>query len=375
VAESRKPRSLKSARRKKAAGDLTKARCRIVILGIGGAGNDIVGRLVKSGITVAECIAVNTDLKDLNSIDINRKVSIGEKVTRGLSAHGNPEIGRAALEDSRSSIESLLENADMAFVAAGLGGGTGTGAAPLVADIARRKGVLVLGVVTTPLRIGKDQRHRLEHAASALNTMRGVCDTVVVVDSNRFMKSVSPLPIAEVFKVVNQTVANMITSIVETISMPSLINLDLTDFRNIVRKGGVAVLGVGESDSLNRAEEAVKNALMSPLFGVDYTSAKGALIHVSGDPNMTIQEANRVGEIVTGMIGHDANIVWGARADPRNEGGLTVTLVMTGLDSLDMLNWFRTMMPELYNIESSFSEPEKSLPIDIGLEQIENYED
>lgn len=347
-------------------------RCRVLVLGIGGAGNHTVSRLMEDGLSGAECAAINTDLRDLNSIGSVRKVLIGEGITRGLSAGGSPEIGRAAAKESRLCIENLLENVDVVFIAVGLGGGTGTGAGPFVADIAHRKGAVVVGVVTTPFAAEKS---RIGHATRALNEMRRVCDTVVVIDSNKLMKSAPRLPMTEAFGVADQMLANMIKGIVETLTTPSLINLDFADFKTIVRKGGIAVVGVGESDSSNRAEEAVRNALRNPLLNAHHARAKGALIHVSGDPNMTIEEANRVGEIVTETIGHNALVSWGARVNPHTEGALKVTVVMTGMRSPRMLSRFRNMMPGLYNIESSFSEPEKPLPVDLGLDQIENSED
>lgn len=349
-----------------------KPRCRIMVLGIGGAGNHTVGRLLEDGLTGAECVAINTDLRDLNSTCAPRKVLIGESVTRGLSAGGNPEIGRAAIEESRPCVENLLEDVDVVFIAVGLGGGTGTGAAPVVAEIARRKGAVVVGVVTTPL---ETEMNRIGYATRALSEMQMVCDTVVVIEGSKFIELAPQLPIIEVFKVADQVQANMIKGIVETLIEPSLINLDFADFKTIMKKGGIAVVGVGESDSPNRAEEAVQNALRTPLFSADYAEAKGALVHVSGDPNMTVDEANRVGAIVTEMIGHNALVSWGARVNPDTEGALKVTLVMTGLRSPYVLRGFGNIMPKLYDIESSFLEPEKPLPIDLGLDQIENFED
>lgn len=347
-------------------------RCRTVVLGIGGAGSNTVNRLMEIGIAGAECIAINTDLQNLKAVRATQKVLIGEKVTRGLGAGGDPKVGRAAIEESKHLIDELLKGVDVVFIAVGLGGGTGTAAAPVVAEMARRKGAIVVGVVTTPCRIEKE---RVEYAAFALSEMRRACDTVVVIDNNKLMKLVPHLPTNEAFKVADQVLANMIQGIVESVSAPSLINLDFADFRTIVRKGGVAVVGVGESDAPNRAEEAVRNALRSPLLDVECAEATGALIHVCGDKQMTIEEANCVGKIVTEMIGHDAMVRWGARANPSTDGFLKVTLVMTGVHSPKILSWLGTIMPKLYDIESSYSEPEKQLPVDLGIDQIEHFEE
>lgn len=348
------------------------SRCRIMIVGIGGAGNNTISKLVENGLSGAECVAINTDLRDLNSASATRRVLIGEKVTRGLSTNGNPEIGKAAVEESKLHIEKLLDNVDVVFIAVGLGGGTGTGAAPIIAKIARRKGAVVVGAVTTPL---KTETSRIEHVTRALDEMRRTCDTVVVIDNNKIMELVPQLPKTEVLKVTNQVLANMIKGIVETLSSPSLINLDFADFKTIVKKGEVAVVGMGESNAINRAEEAVRNALETRLLDTDYFDAKAALVHVSGDHNMTIEEVNRVGEVVREMIGEKASVAWGARVDDRAEGILKVTLVMTGTNSPYILNKWGNIVPKLYDIESSFSEPEKSLSIDLGLDQIENFED
>jgi cell division protein FtsZ len=344
--------------------------CHIIVIGVGGAGNNTVTRLMEASIASAECIATNTDAVHLNASKANRKILIGEKLTRGLGVGGDPKLGRAAIEESKKRIEDLLSDVDIAFITAGLGGGTGTGAAPVIAEIARRKGAITVGVVTTPFRIEKG---RGEYAATALTEMRRQCDTVVVIDNNKLMQLVPQLPIGEAFRVADQVLANMIKGIVETISIPSLINLDFADFKTIVSRGGVAVVGVGESDAPNRAEEAVRNALRTPLLDVDYAGATGALIHVTGDNQMTIEEANRVGEIVTEMMDCNALVIWGARVSPQQEGKLKVTLVMTGVNSPHILSGFGTIAPQLFNLEP-YAEPEKRLNINLDLYQMENFQ-
>jgi cell division protein FtsZ len=342
--------------------------CRIVVVGVGGAGNNTVSRLMEMGVTGAECIAVNTDALHLSASRGHQKILIGEKLTKGLGVGGDPKLGKAAIEESRKRVEDLLSDAGIVFVTAGLGGGTGTGGAPVVAEIARRKGAITVGVVTTPFRIEKG---RIEHAANALTELRRHCDTVVVIDNNKLMQLVPQLPINEAFRIADQVLANMIKGIAETISAPSLINLDFADFKTIVRRGGVAVVGVGESDAPNRAEEAVRNALRSPLLDVDYAGATGALIHVTGDAHMTIEEANRVGEIVTEMMDGNALVIWGARVNQEQEGKLKVTLVMTGVNSPHVLSGFGTIAPQLFNLEP-YAEPEKPLDVKLGLYQMEN---
>ena len=352
-----------------AEGILPPSTCHIAVIGVGGAGNNTVTRLIEMGITGAECVAVNTDALHLSVSRAHRKILVGEKLTKGLGVGGDPKLGRAAIEESKKRVEDLLSNVDIAFITAGLGGGTGTGAAPVIAEIARRNGAITVGVVTTPFRIEKG---RIEYAANALTEMRRQCDTVVVIDNNKLMQLVPQLPINEAFRVADQVLANMIKGIVETISAPSLINLDFADFKTIVKRGGVAVVGVGESDAPNRAEEAVRNALRSPLLNVDYAGATGALIHVTGDNQMTIEEANRVGEIVTEMMDDNALVIWGARVNPKQDGKLKVTLVMTGVNSPHILSGFGTIAPQLFNLEP-YAEPEKSLDIKLNLYQLEHF--
>ena len=353
-----------------AEGILPPGTCHIAVIGVGGAGNNTVTRLIEMGITGAECVAVNTDALHLSVSRAHRKILIGEKLTKGLGVGGDPKLGRAAIEESKKRVEDLLSNVDIAFITAGLGGGTGTGAAPVIAEIARRNGAIAVGVVTTPFRIEKG---RIEYAANALTEMRRQCDTVVVIDNNKLMQLVPQLPINEAFRVADQVLANMIKGIVETISAPSLINLDFADFKTIVKRGGVAVVGVGESDAPNRAEEAVRNALRSPLLNVDYAGATGALIHVTGDNQMTIEEANRVGEIVTEMMDDNALVIWGARVNPEQDGKLKVTLVMTGVNSPHILSGFGTIAPQLFNLEP-YAEPEKPLDIKLNLYQLEHFQ-
>jgi cell division protein FtsZ len=337
-----------------------------MVLGVGGAGNNTVSRLMESGISGPECVAINTDMQHLNVTHAKQKILIGEKITRGLGSGGDPKVGKASIEESTERIENLFSGVDIAFVTAGMGGGTGTGAAPIAARIARKKGAIVVGVVTMPFKIEKG---RIAFAIEGLKEMRRECDTVVVIDNNKLMRLVPQLPINEAFRVGDQVLANMIKGISETISSPSLINLDFADFRTIIKKGGVAVAGVGKSDAPNRAEEAVQNALKMPLLDVDYAGAKGALIHVLGDSQLTIEEASRVGEIITQMMGEDSLVIWGAGIDPTQTGTLKVTVVMTGVSSPYILSGLEPENSESYEQEEK-RESQKTLDIDLGLYQL-----
>jgi len=337
--------------------------CRIMVLGVGGAGNNTVSRLMESGNISAECVAINTDMQHLRATHAKQKILIGEKLTRGLGSGGDPEIGKAAIMESAKQVEKILEGVDIAFITAGLGGGTGTGASPIIARMAREKGAIVVGVVTMPFKIEKG---RIAYAIKGLTEMRRECDTVIVIDNNKLMRMVPQLPINDAFKVGDSVLANMISGITEIIAAPSLINLDFADFRTIIKKGGVAVAGVGESNAPNRAEDAVQKALRMPLLDVDYVGAKGALIHVAGDEKMTIDEANRVGEIVSQMMSDDALVIWGARVNPELDGSLKVTLVLTGVRSQYLLSGYGSAVPEIYQLDPD-EETEKPVNLDLNL--------
>jgi cell division protein FtsZ len=339
------------------------------VVGIGNAGNKIAALLMKDipGIT---CIAIDTDAKSLKATGVSRKILIGERVVQGYGAKGNPEIGETAIRESRKRIENFLKGADLLFTIAGLGGGTGTGASSVIAEIARRNGTTVVGIVIMPLKTEKEQ---VRKASKGLAEMRKNCNTVIVVDNNRVAESLPRVPSSKTFRIVNNQVTDIVKGIVETVSGPSMINVDFSNFETIIRDGGVATVGVGESNAPNRAEDAVRNALKNPLFNVSYEDAKGALIQVSGDDHMTIEEVNKVGELVSEMMNKNAVVTWSARVNPNLAGMLRVTLMMTGVHSSPFINGVETMTRQIHNIDP-YPELEKGLQIDLGLDQIESLE-
>jgi cell division protein FtsZ len=317
--------------------------CKIAIVGVGGCGNNTIDRLMKSGISGAECIAINTDVQHLNTIHSDKKVLIGEKVTRGLGAGNMPEVGK----------DSMLD---------------GTGAAPVVAEIARQKGAIVVGVVTMPFR---HEKGRFDYAMDGLTKMRKTTHTTVIIDNNKLMDLVPQLPINTAFSFADSILANMVKGIVETIALPSLINLDFADFRTIMTKGDVAIVGMGQSNSPERAEEAARNALEHMLLDVDYSGADGALIHISGGPDMSLGEAVRAAEYVTEMMGDKAMVIWGSRVDPDLNDMLRVTLVLTGIRSPHLVSGYEIPVVKLHQMEP-YAQPETHLGIDFGLYDIEN---
>ncbi|MBS3124975.1 cell division protein FtsZ [Candidatus Woesearchaeota archaeon] len=302
----------------------------IKVIGCGGAGNNMVSWLYKKGIKGAEVIACNTDKQHVDISEADKKFIIGKEATRGLGCGGFPQKGAEAAQESLMQIKEALRGSDMVFVCAGMGGGTGTGAAPVVASVAKEMGSIVIGTVTMPFSI---ERARIDKAEFGLNQLRQVSDTVVVIDNNRLVQIAGNLPVQQAFAVANELVSTMIKGIVETIAIPSLVNLDYADVKAIMTNGGVAAIGVGSSDTNNRVEEAVRGALANPLLDIQYEGATGALIHVSGGPDLTLDEINRVGQLVTECMDPDANVIWGARVSDDMKGKLLVMTIITGVHS------------------------------------------
>ncbi|MBU1111340.1 MAG: cell division protein FtsZ [archaeon] len=302
----------------------------IKVIGVGGAGNNMVGWLYKKGIKGAEILATNTDQQHLAITGADRKYLIGKDCTRGLGCGGFPNRGAEAAQESLAQVKESLKASDMVFVCAGMGGGTGTGAAPVVAQVAKDTGAIVIGTVTMPFSI---EKARCDKAEFGLQQLRQVSDTVIVIDNNRLVQIAGNLPIQQAFAVANELIATMIKGIVETIAVPSLVNLDYADVRAIMSNGGVAAIGVGSSDTNNRIEEAVRGALANPLLDINYDGATGALIHVSGGPDLTLQEIATIGELITESLDEDANVIWGARVDDNMKGKVTVMTIITGVNS------------------------------------------
>ena len=310
--------------------ELQVGQANIKVIGVGGAGNNMVGWLYKKGIKGAEIIACNTDQQHLNITGADRKFLLGKDTTRGLGCGGFPEKGAESAKESITEVKDSLKTADMVFVCAGMGGGTGTGAAPVVAQVAKDSGSIVIGTVTMPFKI---ERARVDKAEFGLQQLRQVSDTVIVIDNNRLVQIAGNLPIQQAFAVANELISTMIKGIVETIAVPSLVNLDYADVKAIMTNGGVAAIGVGASDTNNRVDEAVKGALSNPLLDINYEGATGALIHIAGGPDMTLDEVSRIGELVTETLDEDANVIWGARVAEDMKGKLTVMTIITGVQS------------------------------------------
>ena len=315
-------------------------RYRTIVIGVGEAGSNTVVQLTEMNLVGVKCIVVDT---------------------------GDGKSGRTVTKESMKHVEDSLSNADIVFITSGLDNRKESRITLTIAEMARRKGLVVIGVLATLFRSQRSEN------GNFLAEMRRQCDTVLVMDIDKLATLVPHLSKSEAFKVVDQVLANTLRGIVETISGPNLISLEFPDFKTIVRQGGVAAVGIGESDAPNRAEDAVRNALSSPLLGVDCTGATGALVNVTGDSQMTIEEANRVGEIITEMMGANTLVMWSAKVNPQQQGKLKVTLVMTGINPPNSSRALGKIAPQLFDLESSSLEPQKSLDVDLELYQMENF--
>ena len=303
---------------------------RIAVVGIGGMGCNAINRLQTIGIVGAETIAMNTDLKHLKTVEADKKILLGRELTRGLGAGGYPDVGKKAAEESANEIKEALRGVDMVFIVAGMGGGTGTGGAPVVAEVARDQGAIVIGVVTMPFRI---EGARIHKAEEGLVSLRKVTDTVIVIENDRLVEIAGEMSLEQAFAVADEIIVTMIKGITETISQPSLVNLDFADVKAVMSVGGVAMIGIGESATAARAREAVERALENPLLDVDYSGANGALVHITGGKDLKLSEIDEIGRYVQKHLNAEAQTIWGARIDESMEGKVRVITIITGVKS------------------------------------------
>ncbi|CQH50405.1 cell division protein FtsZ, type I [Halobacterium hubeiense] len=303
----------------------------ITVVGCGGAGSNTIDRMFEEGIHGASLVAANTDVQHLVEIEADTKILMGQQKTQGRGAGSLPQVGEEAALESQDEIRDSIEGSDMVFVTAGLGGGTGTGSAPVVAKAAREAGALTIAIVTTPFTAEGEVRRT--NAEAGLERLRDVADTVIVVPNDRLLDSVGKLPVREAFKVSDEVLMRSVKGITELITKPGLVNLDFADVRTVMEKGGVAMIGLGEADSDAKAADSVKSALRSPLLDVDISSANSALVNVTGGPDMSIEEAEGVVEQLYDRIDPDARIIWGTSVDEDIEGEMRTMVVVTGVDS------------------------------------------
>ena len=305
------------------------ARPKVAVIGCGGAGGNSVHRLHRMGVRGARTVVVNTDAVHLDSIQADRKVLIGGGVTRGRGAGGKPDVGERCAELAESDLRNQVGDADLTFITVGLGGGTGTGVAPFVAELAQAAGSIVITLATTPFRA---ERGRMTNARAGIQRLRACSDSLIILDNNRLLDLVPNLPVEQAFAVMDHLIGEVIKGITESITVPSLINLDFSDVRTILQAGGMSTVFYGENAEDN-VEQVVSDTLDNPLLDVDYRGANGALIHISAGPGLRLRTANEVVERLTAKMRSEANVIFGVRVDRKYEGILRVLAIMTGVHS------------------------------------------
>ena len=314
---------------------LKKQGARVKVIGCGGGGGNSVSRMKEIGIKGAEIIAINTDAQDLLYTNVDHKILIGRELTHGLGAGSNPKVGELAAKESEHEIKKKLSESDLVFITCGLGGGTGTGSAPVVAEIAKRNGALTIGVVTLPFTV--EGQKRIENAQYGLEKMASIVDTLIVIPNDKLLEIAPELPIHTAFKVADEILTNSVKGITELITKAGLVNLDFADVKAVMTNGGVSLIGIGESDSQDRAREAVEKAINNPLLDVDITDAKGALVNIVGGNDMSLDEYKKVMEIVGSKVAPDAKIISGAQISPDMGNTLKVLLIVTGVKSSQII--------------------------------------
>ncbi len=305
---------------------------KITVVGCGGAGGNTVTRMMNEGIHGAKLVAANTDAQHLaDEVEADTKILIGKKRTGGRGAGSVPKIGEEAAQENIEDIQQAIDGSDMVFVTAGLGGGTGTGAAPVVAQAAQDAGALTISIATIPFTAEGERRRA--NADAGLERLRSVSDTVIVVPNDRLLDYAPSMPLQDAFKICDNVLMRSVKGMTELITKPGLVNVDFADVRTIMENGGVAMIGLGESDSENKAQDSIRSALRSPLLDVEFDGANSALVNVVGGPDMSIEEAEGVVEEIYDRIDPDARIIWGASVNQEFEGKMETMIVVTGVES------------------------------------------
>lgn len=310
---------------------LKKQSARVKVIGIGGAGNNTLTRIKEIGIKGGEVIAINTDAQDLLYTNADYKILIGREISKGLGAGSNPRIGAEAAKESSQEIKKKLENTDMVFITCGLGGGTGTGAAPVVAELAKKAGALTIGVVTLPFTV--EGKKRIENAMEGLERMEGLVDTLIVIPNDKLLELAPDLPLTTAFKVADEILTNAVKGITELVTKSGLVNLDFADVKTVMSDGGVSLIGMGESDSTNRALEATEKAINNPLLDVDITNATGALVNVIGGEDLALEEFKQIIQYIGDKLSPEAKIISGAQISKDMQNSVRVMVIITGVKS------------------------------------------
>jgi cell division protein FtsZ len=314
---------------------IQKQSAKIKVIGVGGAGNNSLSRMREIGIRGGDLIAVNTDAQDLLYANADQKILIGKDLTQGLGAGSNPKIGEQAARESESEIKKKIAGADMIFITCGMGGGTGTGAAPFIAGLAKKQGALTIGIVTLPFTI--EGKKRIENAMDGLERMQAVVDTLIVIPNDKLLELAPELPLHTAFKIADEILTNSVKGITELVTTTGLVNLDFADIKAVMVDGGVSLIGLGESDSNQRAVDSVEKAIQNPLLDVDISGATGALVNIIGGPDMSLDECKMIIEAVGNKLSPDAKLIWGAQLSDDMDKSIRVLLVVTGVRSSQIL--------------------------------------
>jgi len=320
---------------------LKKQSAKIKVIGVGGGGGNSLSRMKEIGIKGGELIAINTDAQDLLYSSADQKILIGRELTQGLGAGSNPKVGEEAAKESEADIKKKISGSDMIFVTCGLGGGTGTGAAPVVASIAKKQGALTIGVVTLPFTI--EGKKRLENASNGLEKMEAVVDTLIVIPNDKLLELAPELPLQTAFKIADEILTNAVKGVTELVTITGLVNLDFADVKAVMVDGGVSLIGMGESDSTNRAAESVEKAINNPLLDVDISNATGALVNIMGGQDMSLDECKIIIETIGNKLSPYAKLIWGAQIAQDMEKSIRVLLIVTGVKSSQILGQGETV--------------------------------
>ncbi len=328
----------------------------IKVVGSGGAGNNTISRLMQVGIAGAETIAVNTDAQDLLYADADEKILIGKELTNGLGAGADPSIGEESAQEDKDRLKKAMSSSDMVFITCGLGGGTGTGSAPVIAEVAKKQGALTVGIVTLPFRM--EGRQREENARRGLEKLESTVDTLIVIPNDKLLEIVPDVSLNTAFKIADEILVNAVKGVTELVTKPGLVNLDFADIRAVMGEGGIAMIGMGQSDTESRAREAVQKALTNPLLDVEIQGGNGALINVSGGTDLSLNEAQEVVTAVSEKLDDSAKVIWGAQVLEELGQSLRSMIIVTGVDS-----------PQIFGPEDTYQEEyEKEIEKELGIE-------
>ena len=302
---------------------------RIKVIGVGGGGSNAVNRMIASDIEGIEFWTMNTDAQALSHSEASRRIQLGQKLTRGLGAGGNPAIGQKAAEESREEIAHALEGADLVFITAGMGGGTGTGAARIVAEVAKEMGALTVGVVTRPFTF--EGRRRTNQAEEGISGLQSQVDTLIIIPNDKLLQAINEqTPVQEAFRIADDVLRSGVQGISDIITIPGLINVDFADVRTVMADAGSALMGIGEGSGKSRAREAAMQAIHSPLLESSIEGARGVVLNITGGSDMTLNEVNTAAETIYEVVDPNANIIFGAVIDDKMQGEMRITVIATG---------------------------------------------